>query len=119
MPMKESTQKVGRREGATSCRPSDTRPSMAVAALAFAEKWAGRGDEKQHSQSFWLELLREVYGIENPVRFNYQKELTGVSLIVLIGYRFAHKAGSLKYLKYGLLIGGFHDRLSFALRQAR
>ena len=40
-----------------------------AAARAFAEKWKGVGDEKQHTQTFWLELLHEVYGVEQPFGF--------------------------------------------------
>lgn len=39
---------------------------MAAAAAAFAERWQGRGYEKGDSQSFWIELLTEVFGVENP-----------------------------------------------------
>ena len=39
------------------------------AAKTFAEKWKGVGDEKQHTQTFWLELLKKVYGVENPFGF--------------------------------------------------
>lgn len=34
-------------------------------AKAFAEKWAGRGYEKGDTHSFWLELLRDVVGMED------------------------------------------------------
>ena len=37
-----------------------------IAAKAFAEKWKGRGYEKGESQAFWLELLQNVLGVENP-----------------------------------------------------
>ena len=40
-----------------------------AAAKAFAAKWAGIGDEKQHTQTFWLELLHDVYGVEEPFGF--------------------------------------------------
>lgn len=42
------------------------------AARAFAEKWNGRGAEKQESQLFWLELMEKVLGAEHAtdmVRF--------------------------------------------------
>ena len=39
------------------------------AAKAFAEKWAGRGDEKSETQKFWLSLLHDVYGLEKPMDF--------------------------------------------------
>lgn len=32
----------------------------------FIERWSGRGNERQDSQSFWLDLLGSVFGIENP-----------------------------------------------------
>lgn len=40
-----------------------------TAAKQFAVYWATRGDEKQDTQSFWLSLLRTVYGVENPAQF--------------------------------------------------
>ncbi|MDK7750547.1 hypothetical protein QP572_09305 [Brevibacterium sp. UMB10442] len=42
------------------------------AAKEFAKKWAGRGYEKGDTASFWLELLRDVVGMEDvttSVRF--------------------------------------------------
>lgn len=50
-----------------------------IAAAAFAKKWEGRGYEKGESQTFWLELLTEVFGIENPsqfICFEQQAQLT-------------------------------------------
>lgn len=35
-------------------------------AKAFIKRWENRGNERQDSQPFWLDLLRSVYGIENP-----------------------------------------------------
>ena len=35
----------------------------------FAEYWKDRGYEKGESQPFWLELLENVFGVENPARF--------------------------------------------------
>ena len=43
--------------------------NIAVAAKKFSEKWAGQGYEKGQSQSFWLELLQSVYGVQNPFSF--------------------------------------------------
>lgn len=40
-----------------------------TAAKAFAAKWQGIGDEKQHTQTFWLELLQQVYGVSQPFGF--------------------------------------------------
>ena len=36
------------------------------AAAKFAADWKGRGDEKQETQRFWLSLLQNVYGVEQP-----------------------------------------------------
>ena len=43
--------------------------NRAVAAKKFAEKWNGLGYEKGQSQTFWLELLQSVYGIQDPFSF--------------------------------------------------
>ena len=37
-----------------------------AAAKAFIEYWTGRGDEKQETQRFWIDLLRNVYGVAEP-----------------------------------------------------
>ena len=39
------------------------------AAKQFASYWKERGYEKGESQSCWLSLLREVYGVEHPEQF--------------------------------------------------
>ena len=39
------------------------------AAKAFAEYWKDKGYEKGESQKFWMELLGQVYGVENPSHF--------------------------------------------------
>lgn len=39
------------------------------AAEEFYHRWVDRGNERQDSQSFWLDLLQNVYGIENPVEY--------------------------------------------------
>lgn len=36
------------------------------AAKEFSKRWENRGKEKQDSQTFWLDLLSSVYGIQNP-----------------------------------------------------
>ena len=36
------------------------------AAKEFAEFWKNKGDEKQHTQKFWLSLLRDVLGVSKP-----------------------------------------------------
>ncbi len=43
-----------------------TAAQQQAAAKAFAERWENRGDEISDSQSFWIALLRDVYGIEHP-----------------------------------------------------
>ena len=55
-----------------------------VAAKKFAERWKGRGRERSESQSFWLSLLGEVYGIEKPdeyIRFEEPVQLSHKSFI--------------------------------------
>ncbi len=42
---------------------------QAAAAKKFAEKWQDRGYEKGDTQSFWIELLTEVYGVEDASTF--------------------------------------------------
>ena len=38
------------------------------AALEFARRWKGRGDEKQETQAFWTDLFQSVFGVENATR---------------------------------------------------
>lgn len=38
-------------------------------AKAFAEYWKDKGYEKGESQAFWLSLLRDVLGVEEPEKF--------------------------------------------------
>ena len=40
-----------------------------TAAKKFVEDWTGKGYEKGESQKFWIQLLREVLGVENPEQF--------------------------------------------------
>ena len=35
----------------------------------FAEFWKEKGAEKQESQRYWIGLLQEVLGVENPSRY--------------------------------------------------
>lgn len=39
------------------------------AANDFIKRWTDRGNEKQDSQSFWLDLLHNVYEIDNPTEY--------------------------------------------------
>ena len=43
-----------------------TDKQMAAAAAEFAARWEGKGYERGQSQPFWIDLLTNVYGIENP-----------------------------------------------------
>ena len=43
-------------------------------AKEFVERWKERCDEKKDTQSFWLDLLQSVYGVEYPAEFiNFEK----------------------------------------------
>ena len=39
------------------------------AAAKFAEFWQGKGNEKSDTQSFWMSLLRQVFGINEPEQY--------------------------------------------------
>jgi type I restriction-modification system DNA methylase subunit len=39
------------------------------AAREFAERWEGKGNEKSDTQSFWMSLLRQVFGIDAPEQY--------------------------------------------------
>ena len=39
------------------------------AAKQFAEDWKNRGDEKQETQRFWIDLLQNVFGVERPTEY--------------------------------------------------
>ena len=39
------------------------------AARKFAADWKGKGYEKGQSHSYWLSLLRDVYGVDHPEQF--------------------------------------------------
>ena len=46
------------------------------AAKAFAEAWQGKGDEKQHTQQYWSDLLHRVYGITDfSQRVEFEKRV--------------------------------------------
>ncbi|MGI6173267.1 MAG: DNA methyltransferase [Christensenellales bacterium] len=54
------------------------------AAKEFATFWKGKGYEKGESQTFWLHLLRDVYGVEKPqeyIVFEDQVRLDNTSFI--------------------------------------
>lgn len=55
-----------------------------AAAKGFYEYWKDKGYEKGESQSFWLELLQNVLGVENPahyIKFEEQVHLDHTSFI--------------------------------------
>lgn len=47
---------------------------QSTAAEEFAAAWKGKGDEKSDSQKFWIELLQNVYGVENASEFIFFEE---------------------------------------------
>ena len=40
-----------------------------IAARRFVETWKGRGYEKGEAQTFWYQLLHDIFGIEVPAKF--------------------------------------------------
>lgn len=46
-----------------------TDKEQKAAAKKFAEYWKDKGYEKGESQPFWLSLLRDVYGVDEPEKF--------------------------------------------------
>ena len=43
--------------------------SKQAAARRFVETWKGRGYEKGETQSFWYQLLHDIFGVEVPANF--------------------------------------------------
>ncbi len=43
-----------------------------TAAAKFAADWQGRGDEKQETQRFWIELLTKVFGIDGSTAITFE-----------------------------------------------
>ena len=61
-----------------------TENEQRLAAKQFAQDWAGRGDEKQDTQLFWVALLQKVYGVEEPdkyIQFELPVKLSHTSFI--------------------------------------
>ena len=46
-----------------------TQTEQIAAAKEFAEFWKDKGDEKQESQRFWIDLLQNVLGVTNPAKY--------------------------------------------------
>ena len=54
------------------------------AANQFMKDWSGRGDEKQDTQSFWISLLRDVFGVSQPekeISFELPVKLSHTSFV--------------------------------------
>ena len=45
-----------------------TANEQKTAAKQFVKNWIGRGDEKQETQLFWIDLLQNVFGVEQPTQ---------------------------------------------------
>lgn len=61
-----------------------TEKQQQAAAKQFAQEWKGRGYEKGESQPFWMALLRNVYGVQQPeqfISFENQVKLNNTSFI--------------------------------------
>ena len=53
-----------------------TEKQIASAAADFAQRWKGRGYEKGDSQPFWMDLLANVFGVENVTEFiRYEEQV--------------------------------------------
>ena len=50
-------------------------------AAQFVKDWQGRGYEKGETHSFWLSLLRDVYGVAYPESFIFFEEQVELSHI--------------------------------------
>ena len=55
-----------------------------AAAQQFVKNWTGHGDEKQETQRFWIDLLQNVFGVEqatNAIEFEVRVKLDHTSFI--------------------------------------
>ena len=69
----------------------------------FVESWKDKGDEKQDTQRFWMELLHMVLGIENPARhllFEKKVKLEGAKRPKLVEEDLTFAYNEIKYTKY-------------------
>ncbi len=62
------------KKNTSSCKKKEGKMNMTdtqqkATAKAFAEYWSGKGYEKGESQSFWLSLLHDVYGVDHAEQF--------------------------------------------------
>ena len=61
-----------------------TQTEQQKVAKDFADFWANKGDEKQHTQTFWISLLRDVYGAVAPeklIDFEKRVKIDGTKFI--------------------------------------
>ncbi len=42
------------------------KDKQALAAKKFVKEWSGKGYEKGETQRFWLSLLHNLFGIDDP-----------------------------------------------------
>lgn len=49
-----------------------TGAEQRTAAAKFAENWKGRGDEKQETQRFWIDLLTKVFGVDGSAAIAFE-----------------------------------------------
>lgn len=47
----------------------DTNSKQRQAVKDFIEQWAGKGYEKGETSRFWISILHNVFGIDDPTRF--------------------------------------------------
>lgn len=47
-----------------------------IAAKGFAERWKNKGSEKSDTQKFWIDLLSNVYGVDNATEIvTFEKKM--------------------------------------------
>lgn len=67
-----------------------TEKQISLAAADFAERWQGKGDEKSESQSFWTDLLQNVFGVEDVTAFiRYEERVKVDNTNFIDGHRVA------------------------------
>lgn len=62
----------------------ENRETTADSSRSLRQEMGGKGYEKGESQTFWIELLTEIFGVENPstfIRFEQQAKLDHTSFI--------------------------------------
>ena len=69
-----------------------TQAEQISAAKQFAEYWQDKGDEKQETARFWIELLQTVLGVENPAQYiEFEKRVQLKHTSFIDGYILATK----------------------------